>query len=124
MSSLFFSGGGLLVLASGTDKNPERAPGLLRLCEVVSVRDVTNDFRVACLATAVSLTSRLVAVYRDLPAAQEAWQPLLPLLAGMLQQQQLPAQLVAELAALKDAIGNLPKKSGAIVKPAKQVSMA
>ena len=94
--------------------------GRLSLSEVVSVRDVTDEFRVACINTAAQLTSRLVDIYREVPAAQEVWLPLLPLLAGVARDR-LPATLAADLDRVQKAIETLPEKPGAVVKPAKQV---
>jgi hypothetical protein len=94
----------------------------LSLSEVVSVRDVTDEFRAACLWTAVKLTARLVEVYRELPAAQEVWRPFLPLLAGV-PRDRLPGNLATDLDNVREAIQNLPRKNGAVVKPAKQVNV-
>ncbi len=59
------------------------APPRLSLSEVVSVCDVTDEFRASCQSTAAQLVVRLVEVWRDLPAAQEVWHPLLALLPGV-----------------------------------------
>ncbi len=67
-------------LAAAEEKS---APARLSLSEVVSVRDVTDEFRLACQSTAAQLVVRLVEVWRDLPAAQEVWHPLLALLPGV-----------------------------------------
>ncbi len=72
-------GGGQLVLAAAEKSAPPR----LSLSEVVSVRDVTDEFRASCQSTAAQLVVRLVEVWRDLPAAQEVWHPLLALLPGV-----------------------------------------
>jgi hypothetical protein len=110
------SGGALLVLTAAEEGEIDR----LSLSEVVSVRDITNRFRAACLSTATKLTSRLLDLYMDLPAASEIWQPLLPLL-DRIQRERLPKQLATDLERLKEAVEKLPQKRGALVKPAKQV---
>jgi hypothetical protein len=77
-------GGGLLVLTPAALAEEEKsAPPRLSLSEVVSVRDVTDEFRASCQSTAAQLVLRLVEVWRDLPAAQEVWHPLLALLPGV-----------------------------------------
>ncbi len=78
-------GGGLLVLTPSALAAAEEksAPPRLSLSEVVSVRDVTDEFRASCQSTAAQLVVRLVEVWRDLPAAQEVWHPLLALLPGV-----------------------------------------
>ena len=94
----------------------------IKLSDVTSVKDIDDAFRATALATACQITLNLLEIYTVLPSVREIFQPFAVLL-GCLDTEKLPASITENIGQIREGIKNLPDKSGAVVKPAKQVKM-
>jgi len=97
-------------------------PAPLALREVASVGDVDDKFRVNCVNAAAKLVFKLMKLYRDLPSALELFQPLLPIIQNI-KTENYPSEVGNLLTDIKTGIENLPAKSGAVKRAAKDTKM-